>query len=210
MTMIENDVTAGQRLELAAIDAVTLDAYGTLLELDDPVRFLSALTPEFDAADVARAFREESEYYRAHAHEGRDEETLLDLRRRCTDVFNRALGSTLTPTEFVGALRFVFLPNAIEAVEFFRARGIDVAVVSNWDVNLADHLAPLDVMVVTSAEAGAAKPDPAPLRLALERLRVAPARALHVGDSAADAESAKAAGTAFAPSPLGEVLARWM
>jgi FMN phosphatase YigB (HAD superfamily) len=207
--MIENNVTAGQRLELADYDAVTLDAYGTLLELDDPVGALAEIVPEFDRLAVGRAFREEAAYYAAHAHQGRDERTLAKLRADCTDVFNHALGSRVTPEEFTGALRFVFLPGALEAVGGLRRRGLEVAVVSNWDIELRDHLAPLDVLVVTSAHAGVPKPDPAPLRLALDRLGIEPARTLHIGDGEADRESAAAAGTAFAPAPIDEALARW-
>jgi FMN phosphatase YigB (HAD superfamily) len=209
MAMIENNVTAGQRLELADFDAVTLDAYGTLLELDDPVGALAEIVPKFERADVAGAFREEAAYYAAHAHEGRDGRTLAKLRADCTDVFNRALGSRVTPEQFAGALRFRFLPGALEAADGLRRRGLEVAVVSNWDIELRDHLAPLDVVVVTSAEAGVPKPDPAPLRLAIDRLRVGPSRTLHIGDGEADRESAAAAGTAFAPAPIDEALAQW-
>jgi HAD superfamily hydrolase (TIGR01509 family) len=55
---------------------------------------------------------------------------------------------------------------------------------------------------VTSAEAGAPKPDPRPFRLALEHVGIAPARALHIGDSETDREGARAAGLAFEPAPL--------
>ena len=45
------------------------------------------------------------------------------------------------------------------------------------------------------AEAGASKPDPAPFRLALERLGVEAGRALHVGDTpATDGDGASGAG----------------
>ena len=78
---------------------------------------------------------------------------------------------------------------------------------SNWDVGLAEQLERIGAdhffsTVVTSAEAGAAKPDPAAFRLALQRLGVEPARALHVGDEAEDEEGAAAAGMRFAPAPL--------
>lgn len=209
VVMIENDVAAGQRVELADVDAVTLDAYGTLLELDDPVGSLAAIVPGFDRAAVERAFLEEAAYYTAHAHEGRDPATLKQLRAKCTDVFNRALGSHVTPEQFTGTLRFVFLPGVLDAVAALRRRGLEIAVVSNWDVALHSHLAPLDVVVVTSADAGVAKPDPAPLLLALERLAIEPSRTLHVGDGDADRASAAAAGVAFAPAPLVEAVAQW-
>jgi HAD superfamily hydrolase (TIGR01509 family) len=67
-------------------------------------------------------------------------------------------------------------------------------------------VAPLVDTIVTSAEAGAAKPDPAIFRLALERLRVQPERALHVGDEPLDEEGARAAGMHFAPAPLRSLL----
>jgi nicotinate-nucleotide--dimethylbenzimidazole phosphoribosyltransferase len=53
-------------------------------------------------------------------------------------------------------------------------------------------------VVVTSVDVGAAKPDPAPLRVALARLGVAADRALYVGDLPTDRAAARAAGCAFA------------
>ena len=58
---------------------------------------------------------------------------------------------------------------------------------------------------MTSADAGARKPDPAVFRVALEHLRVPASRTLHVGDTDHDREAAAAAGIAFAPAPLAEV-----
>jgi len=102
-------------------------------------------------------------------------------------------------------MRFELLPHAGEAVERLRRLGLELAVVSNWDIGLLEHLQGLGldgVTVVTSAEAEAPKPDPAVFLLALERLVVRPERALHVGDSDADEEGARAAGMHFAPAPL--------
>lgn len=56
----------------------------------------------------------------------------------------------------------------------------------------------LDV-VVTSVDVGVAKPDPAPLRTALDRLGLDdPGRVLFIGDRPEDEEAARAAGTRFA------------
>ncbi|HZO62613.1 MAG TPA: HAD-IA family hydrolase, partial [Gaiellaceae bacterium] len=63
--------------------------------------------------------------------------------------------------------------------------------------------------VVTSAEAGAAKPDPAPFRLALDRLGVEPGRAVHVGDEPEDEQGSGAAGMRFAHAPLATAFAGW-
>jgi 2-haloacid dehalogenase len=65
------------------------------------------------------------------------------------------------------------------------ARRRRVAIVSNIDramiaETLGVLLAPLS-LVVTAEDAGAYKPDPAPLRLALERLALPPGQVLHAG-----------------------------
>ena len=112
---------------------------------------------------------------------GRDPDSLARLRCDCTRVFLDAAGVDLDAESFVddfmASIRFEAIPGAIETLEKLRGRGLDLAVVSNWDVGLAEHLERLGAghlfsAVVTSAEAGAAKPDPAVFRLALERLRV--------------------------------------
>ena len=112
---------------------------------------------------------------------------------------------------FVGSLGFEPVEGVVEACRRLARRGLRLAVVSNWDVGLHDHLDALDLdglfaAVVTSAEAGAPKPNPAVFVLALERLGVPPERAVHVGDSAADEEGARAAGMRFVPAPLADAV----
>ncbi len=194
---------------LSELDAVTLDAYGTLLELRGPVGSLARLLPEHDPAEVERAFRAEVEYYVPRSHHGRDGASLARLQRECADVFNDALGSSLSPEEYVAALEYEFLPGALETVAALSARGLSLAIVANWDIGLVDRLAPLGIPVCTSAEAGAPKPDPAPFQLALERLGVRPERTLHIGDSRADADGAAAANLHFAWAPVAEAVAQW-
>ena len=114
---------------------------------------------------------------------------------------------------FVGALSFTALPGAADACRALAAAGLKIAVVSNWDIGLHDHLATLGLdrlvdTVVTSAEAGAPKPEPPVFELALARLGVPAERAVHVGDSDADADGALAAGLRFEPAPLAEAAAR--
>jgi FMN phosphatase YigB (HAD superfamily) len=202
--IIETLVARGQR-DWSTVDAVTIDAYGTLLELRDPVGSLSPVLPGFDRDAIDRAFRAEVEYYAEHAVEGRDAESLAKLRAGCARVFNEALGSSLGPEQLVGALEFTWVDGAREAIERLRARGLALAVVSNWDVSLHERLDHLGIPVVTSADAGVRKPDPAVCRLALERLGVPAARTLHVGDTDHDRDAAAAAGIAFAPAPLAGI-----
>ncbi|MGZ8693894.1 MAG: HAD family hydrolase [Gaiellaceae bacterium] len=201
----------------AELDAVTLDAFGTLVELDDHIGRLGAALRaagvERDAAAIGDAFEHEVRHYAAHKCDARDEASLGALRRECADVFVRQLGVELEFADaFVAAIAFRPLPGVLDAIAALRGHGLALAVVSNWDCSLPGHLERAGIRVdavVTCAEAGAAKPDPAIFRVALERLGVAPGRALHVGDQPEDEAGARTAGLRFAPAPLPEVVAAW-
>ena len=114
----------------------------------------------------------------------------------------------------MASIVFEPIEGALETATALRARGLELAVVSNWDIGLAEQLerigaASLFTTVVTSAEAGAAKPDPGPFRLALDRLGVAAGRALHVGDEDGDEDGARVAGMRFARAPLATAFENW-
>jgi putative hydrolase of the HAD superfamily len=209
-------------MRFAELDAVTIDGYGTLLHLTDPVPPLRAALEARGVRrgkdEVERAFRAEVAHYRPHAHTGRDADSLAALRRDCVRVFLRDLGDPLEPDEFVdafmGSLVFELVPGALEAIRTLRRENLRLGVVANWDCDLPTHLERLGLhglfdTVVTSARAGAAKPDPAIFELALRELGARPERALHVGDEAVDEEGARAAGLAFAPAPLSAAFAGW-
>ncbi len=204
-------------MRFAELDAVTLDAFGTLVGLPNPVPALrEALRErgvERNPDAVAAAFAAEGAYYRPRSLEGRGEESLARLRRECVAVFLEAAGADLDPEEFVDtyieALRFELLPGVVEAVRSLRRRGLALAVVGNWDMALPDHLAGLGLgglLVFSSAAVGAAKPDPAPFLHALRALGVPPERALHIGDDEVDELGARAAGMRFARAPLADAL----
>ena len=200
------------------VEAVTIDAFGTLVTLRDPLpalqRALAARGVERSLDDVRRAFHAEVAYYVPRSHEGRDEATLALLRRDCATVFLRAArADTLDPDEFpfVASLEFELVPGGRSVCDDLSQAGLKLAVVSNWDIGLSEYLQRLgvDMPVITSADAGAAKPDPAVFELALARLGIdEPARAVHVGDSDADAEGAAAAGLRFEPAPLADAARR--
>lgn len=204
---------------LADLDGVTLDANGTLVGLVDPVEDLVAALRERgverEPEAVARAFAAESRHYTPRVAEGRDDASLSALYRDCATVFLTEVGAELDAGEFapayIGAINFEVLPGVPEALAKLRRRGLELAVVANWDANLTKRLAAagLDTYVtavVSAAEAGAAKPDPAIFELALERLGIRPDRALHIGDGSVDEEGAKAAGMRFAWAPLPEAV----
>jgi HAD superfamily hydrolase (TIGR01509 family) len=209
-------------MRFAELDAVTVDGFGTLLRLTDPVPSLRAALAERgverSAEEVESAFRVEAAHYRPHAHLARDAESLAAFRRECVGVFLAELGNPLEPGEFVdafiGALAFEPVPGAPETLERLRGRGLRLAVVANWDCALPEHLAGLGLdrlvdTVVTSARAGVPKPDPAIFELALRELGVPADRALHVGDEPCDEEGARAAGLRFAPAPLSAAFEGW-
>jgi FMN phosphatase YigB (HAD superfamily) len=202
------------------VEAVTIDAYGTLVTLRDPVPSLQEALAErgvdLGLDGVAAAFRAEVAYYRPRSHEGRDDATLALLRRDCAGVFLEAAGADLDP----GSSARRFSPHSSRAgcrrggcMPGARRSRLQLAVVSNWDIGLHDHLARLGLTAlvdagVTSAEAGAPKPDPRVFRLALERLDVAASHAVHVGDGSEDDEGARAAGLRFEPAPLADAARR--
>jgi putative hydrolase of the HAD superfamily len=197
---------------LAGVRAILLDALGTLLELEEPTPLLvEALRCEHgvtvDERDAGRAVRAEIAHYRANNHRAGTAPALDRLRLECAVVVREALGepvagiepAALVPT-LLAALRFRPFPEVAGTLTAWRDAGLGLAIVSNWDVSLHEvlaggSLAGLIDVVVTSAEAGAVKPDPRLFEVALERLGVPAALALHVGDSYdEDVLGARAAG----------------
>ncbi len=190
---------------------VLLDALGTLLELAPPgpllVREL-ALRGVTVAPDRAQAaLRVEIAFYRAGHHRADGPAALAELRRDCAQVLQRELGAPAArarPADveaaLLAALRFVALPDAAPALAALRAGGARLVVASNWDVSLhealaATGLASLVDAAISSAEAGAAKPDPALLHRALALVDGRAEDAWMVGDDPdTDVPAARAAG----------------
>ena len=181
--------------------AVFLDALGTLVELEPPWVLLRERVPaEIGDERLVAAVREEMDYYKRHAHEGRDPESLADLRRRCAELLSDRLGAPVSVQELIDAVRMRAYPDAAPALEALRARGLALVVVSNWDCSLGSVLERCGLGrlldgAVSSAEAGARKPDPRIFAPALELAGCGREEALHVGDTPEeDLEGARAAG----------------
>ena len=192
----------------AALDAVTIDAYGTLVSLLDPVPALESLLPGHGRAAIERAFRSEAAFYRERSHEAHDAATLTRLREQCVTVFNEELGSTLSAADYVGALRFEILAGVVPALRRLRSLGLSLAVVGNWDVSLRERLEELGLASSFAAVVPVArKPSPAGIERALAALGVSAGRCLHVGDEPGDEQAARAAGVRFAAAPLAEAVA---
>jgi putative hydrolase of the HAD superfamily len=194
---------AGERIacSVTMVKAVFLDALGTLVELEPPwVGLRAALGERVSDQQLIPAVRAEMAYYKEHSHEGRDPESLADLRARCAEVLSRELGTEVSVETLVESIRFAPYPDAAPALDGLRSQGMKLVCVSNWDCSLgtvlercglAEHLDG----AVSSAEAGARKPDPAIFEPALALAGCAPEEAVHVGDTREeDVEAARAAG----------------
>jgi putative hydrolase of the HAD superfamily len=209
-------------MRFADVDAVTVDGFGTLVRLVDPVPALAQALRDhgFERApdQVRAAFVAEVAYYKPRALTGRDADSLAALRLECARVFVEAADAGVPAESFVDAFMASIvlepIPGALETVADLRRRGLEVAIVSNWDVGLEELLghigaAQLFTAIATTAEANAPKPDPAVFRLALERIAVQPDRAVHVGDEDEDEQGAMATGMHFAPAPLATAFEGW-
>jgi putative hydrolase of the HAD superfamily len=186
---------------VTATKAVFLDALGTLVELEPPwVGLRAALGGEIPDAELIPAVRAEMAYYKQHSHEGRDAASLADLRARCAALLSRELGTEVDVQTLVDSIRFAPYPDAVPALEGLRSRGLKLICVSNWDCSLGEVLERCGLAghldgAVSSAAAGARKPDPAIFEPALELAGCRPEEAVHVGDTPEeDGEAAEAAG----------------
>jgi HAD superfamily hydrolase (TIGR01509 family) len=187
--------------------AVLLDAYGTLIRLDDPVGRLRRSVAARLGAEVSReqataAIRAEIRHYADNCQSARDRPSLDALRRRCATVMMERLGLAAGDAQSLAVLSDAIAlrayPDAAAALTMLRRRGLATAVVSNGDCSLAGALEQTRLsvdLVVDSATAGVAKPDPRIFDTALAQLALAPSQALHVGDSEqTDGDGARATG----------------
>jgi putative hydrolase of the HAD superfamily len=181
--------------------AVFLDALGTLVELEPPwISLRDIVSAEVSDEQLVDALKAEMAYYKEHAHEGRDDASLAELRERCAALVSRKLGLDVGVDELVAVIRFSAYPDAVPALSGLRDRGLRLVAVSNWDCSLPRVLegCGLGVLLdgtVTSAETGSRKPDPEIFERALELAGCDAPDALHVGDTAEeDVVGARAAG----------------
>jgi putative hydrolase of the HAD superfamily len=178
---------------------------GTLLQLEPPAPRLQAsmrdrLGIELPLDRCEAGMRAEMRYYGANSERAVDDAALAAVRLECADALAAGpAGPELLPC-LTDAIAFVAFPDADPALASLEARGLRLAVVSNWDVSLPPVLARLGLAdhfeaIVHSAGVGAAKPDPRPFLAAVEALGLAPAACVHVGDHPVnDGEGARRAG----------------
>lgn len=198
------------------VEAVTLDAAGTLFTVAEPVgttyariagRHGIVRTP----AEVEARFRAAFRAAPPLAFGGDDPSALEACERAWwREVVGEALNA-VDARSFAACFTELFAhyadphawrlyPDVPPALAALRASGIRLAVVSNFDRRLGAIVDGLGLgkafdLVVPSSVAGAAKPAPAIFQHALHALGVSAAHALHVGDAMADdVAGARAAG----------------
>ena len=178
--------------------AVLFDLDGTLLDTIGDLADAANLM----LAELGRLQRPQDEI---HSFVGKG---IPNLVRRCMTE-----GTSATEAEIEAAVevfrshyavvngrRTTIYPGIEEVLRTFTARAIPLAVVTNkaeaFTLPLLDRMGIAGYFdtVVSGDTLPVKKPDPAMLRLACERLGVAPAEALMIGDSANDALSAQGAG----------------
>jgi putative hydrolase of the HAD superfamily len=171
-----------------ATEAVLLDAMGTLVALEPPWHGLAAALEIDDTERVRKALLGEMAYYRDHAHEAIDAQSLAKLRADCAALVERELGVSVSPETLMASIRFRAYDDAAPALSGLRDRGLRLVCVSNWDYALPEVLTECGLAglldgIVTSAAVGATKPDAAIFAAALEVAGCDASAALHVGDS---------------------------
>jgi putative hydrolase of the HAD superfamily len=193
-----------------------LDAMGTLIGLREPVGRTYAAAAALhgitaDPEGVERAFRRSYRQAPPLAFPGLSGDELERAERawwgdRISESLLGADGPP-APEALVAELFGHYADPAAWRVyddvpaqlERWHRQGLALAVVSNFDSRLSGLLDGLGLarwlpVVVVSSGAGAAKPQPAPFRLALQGLGLDAEQVWHVGDSPEDVQGAAAAG----------------
>jgi putative hydrolase of the HAD superfamily len=197
---------------------VLIDAAGTLIEPAEPVEAIyqqvfSKYGWEVEAAPLRKSFRATfgglgDPHFSGHPDGDAAERAWWREVVRRTGL---AVGIEPEGEVFDGCFEELFeyyasgkawavFPEVEEVLDELRARGVKLAVVSNFDRRLHRVLAELDLaakfdLILTSADVSSRKPSPTLLEVAMDRLAQPPAATRLVGDShEADGGAAEAAG----------------
>jgi putative hydrolase of the HAD superfamily len=189
------------------IQAVTFDAGGTLIKPWPSVGQVYAdVAAQHGAPGISPALLDErfAAAWRGlgQFHHGRDEWSSL-VDRVFEGLTEEAPSASFFPELFErfgepGAWRI--FEDVKPAIDALAARGINLAVISNWDERLQPLLARLGLRkyfeaVIVSCEVGFSKPSPVIFEHAARKLGLAPEFILHVGDDPDDdLRGAEAAG----------------
>lgn len=197
--------------------AVFFDVGGTLLRADPPVaevfaQVASELGHEVTVRDVEPHMADFEAYYeREYLRDGdfwcsheRAVQIWLDmytlLCHACGFGEDAPRVSQAVYDAYLDAARWSLYDDVETCLKGLKRRGFRLAVISNWDASLQNLLRGLSLLpyfdlVISSAEVGCRKPSAAIFDIALERMGVPAAQAVHVGDlPEADGDGACGAG----------------
>jgi HAD superfamily hydrolase (TIGR01509 family) len=191
------------RRAMPAIDAILLDLYETLVWPDwarlDAGRAELAARAGVDAAAMRDQWRRTHET-RMRGRLGGLEGDLAEMLAACGKPVDPALLHVLARHEYANWAAGVCLyGDVLPQLRRLREHGFRLAIVSNASCEAASVVRTLGLdrvvdALVLSCEVGAIKPEPAILRLALERFDVAPDRALLLDDAVVNLDAARVLG----------------
>lgn len=178
--------------EVYAATALRHGAQTSAARLEERFRTVFAQAPPlcFPAADAAQILMCEKGWWRSIVQQVFAGERFANFEAFFTELF----------AYFARPASWEVFPDVLPALLDLRARGLRLGVISNFDARLFPIFDGLDLtrhfdVVLVSGRAGVAKPDARIFQMAVERLGVQPAEALHIGDSEQeDREGALAAG----------------
>jgi putative hydrolase of the HAD superfamily len=194
---------------LTSIRAVTFDAGGTLIKPWPSVGHVYAAAaaraglPALSARELDLRFTTTWRNLR-NFHHGREEWAAL-VDEVFTGLSPKPPSETFFPElfqRFAEPAAWKIFDDVRPALDALASRGINLAVVSNWDERLVPLLEALGLRkyfetIIVSRDIGFAKPSPVIYEHASRKLGLAPEFILHVGDSRReDLEGARAAGFA--------------
>lgn len=192
---------------MRAIDAITLDFYGTLVHpcngrgrgsnLLDYLRAQGIEPAEWDHRILYDLFDRHDTDYSPDMPEEQRRAYVRHLVMRAFECLGLADAEGLagihaqTVWQILGPDAFCLFPETQAVLAALRAAGYPIALLSNWQRGLGHFCTELGLAdafdhVLASAELGVAKPDAAIFTEACDRLGAAPARVLHVGDTRLD------------------------
>ncbi|HET7479933.1 MAG TPA: HAD family phosphatase [Rubrobacteraceae bacterium] len=177
-----------------AYRAVLFDLDGTMVETE------SLHLPTWTEALRPHGIEVDEVLYRDRISGRGNAKIVGDLLPDLSDEEGRAVAEAKEADFRERAVDLEPLPGLVEFLEEVRRRGLDTAVVSNAPrENAAAVLRALGLdggfgLIVLADDVGMGKPDPAPYRAAVERLGIAPSRALAFEDSVSGIASAVGAG----------------
>ncbi|MFQ6111629.1 MAG: HAD family hydrolase, partial [Nitrospinota bacterium] len=186
------------------IKAIFFDLYNTILGFDPPREEIQALACgelgiEVDREAIKRAYPVADDFLARENSlspvEKRPEEEQRRLYAQYERLLLREAGvevSQETASQVFSQLRqlrrgFALFDDVLPTLSLLKGRGLLLGLISNLHRDLEGlcerlGLAPYFDFLLTAQEAGAEKPDPRIFLAALERAKVSPAEALHVGD----------------------------